>query len=75
MDVVSAARLGCAAHGDGSPIADADDSAREIADRVLEKALSLDQGRPGDDSTVLVVKVGTHQQDQKIRRMQLSLPI
>ena len=75
MDVAGAARLGCAAHGDGSPIADADDSAREIADRVLEKALSLDQGRPGDDSTVLVVKVGTHQQDQKIRRMELSLPI
>ena len=75
MDVASAARLGCAAAGEGTPIVGTDDSPRKIADRVLEKALSLDQGRPGDDSTVLVVKVGTHQQDQKIRRLELSLPI
>ncbi len=50
-------------------------SARTIADRVLEAALALDQGRPGDDAAVLVVKVGTHHQEQKIRRMELFLPI
>ena len=50
-------------------------SAQEISDRVLKAALALDQGRPGDDSTVLVVKVGTHQREQKIRRMEISLPI
>jgi hypothetical protein len=54
---------------------DAGNSAREIANRVLDAALTLDQGRPGDDSTVLVVQVGTHQQEQKIRRMELFLPI
>ena len=74
MDVAGAAKLndGC------SPLDKAtagSNSAKEIANLVLEAALTLDQGRPGDDSTVLVVKVGTHQREQKIRRMEISLPI
>ena len=75
MDVVGAAGLDCSAKRGESPAVDEGKGARAIADRVLEAALSLDQGRPGDDSTVLVVKVETHQQEQKIRRMDLSLPI
>ncbi len=74
MDVAGAANL-----DDGCPPLEiatvGSNSAKEIANRVLEAALALDQGRPGDDSTVLVVKVGTHQREQKIRRMEISLPI
>ena len=74
MDVAGAANL-----DDGCPPPEKatvwSNSAKEIANRVLEAALALDQGRPGDDSTVLVVKVGTHQSEQKIRRMEISLPI
>ena len=74
MDVAGAANL-----DDGCPPLDkatvGSNSVKEIANRVLESALALDQGRPGDDSTVLVVKVGTHQREQKIRRMEISLPI
>ena len=79
MDVAGAANLGEGSPHEGSPHESRDSggksSAQEIADRVLEAALALDQGRPGDDSTVLVVKVGTHQREQKIRRMEISLPI
>ena len=74
MDVAGAANL-----DDGGPPLDkatvGENSAKEIANRVLEAALELDQGRPGDDSTVLVVKVGTHQREQEVRRMEISLPI
>ena len=74
MDVAGAANL-----DEGCPPLDkatvGSNSAKEIANRVLESALALDQGRPGDDSTILVVKVGTHQREQKIRRMEISLPI
>ena len=79
MDVAGAANLGEGSPHEGSPHEGIDSvgksSAQEISDRVLKAALALDQGRPGDDSTVLVVKVGTHQREQKIRRMEISLPI
>ena len=75
MDVVGAARLDCSASEEEGAYMDTGNSAREIANRVLDAALTLDHGRPGDDSTVLVVQVGTHQQEQKIRRMELFLPI
>ena len=79
MDVAGAANLDEGSPHEGSPHEGIDSvgksSAQEIADCVLEAALALDQGRPGDDSTVLVVKVGTHQREQKIRRMEISLPI
>ena len=79
MDVAGAANLDEGSPHEGSPHEGRDSggksSAQEIADRVLKAALALDQGRPGDDSTVLVVKVGTHQREQKIRRMEISLPI
>jgi serine phosphatase RsbU (regulator of sigma subunit) len=89
MDVAGAANLDEGSPHEGSPHegsphegsphegrdSEGKSSAQEIADRVLKAALALDQGRPGDDSTVLVVKVGTHQREQKIRRMEISLPI
>lgn len=72
MDVAGAAMLD---GGEDGAAARPGSEAAEIADRVLEAALALDRGRPGDDATVLVVQVGTHRQEQKIRRMRLSLPI
>ena len=74
MDVAGAASLneGSKATGDvGARVS----TAKGIADRVLEAALELDNGRPRDDSTVLVIKVGMHEWEQKIRRMEISLPI
>ena len=74
MDVAGAARL----HEGGQPgdgATEEERSAKGIADRVLEEALDLDRGRPKDDSTVLVIKVGSHQWEQKIRRMEISVPV
>lgn len=74
MDVAGAASLNEGDQAGGKDTA-GEYSAKEIADRVLEAALELDNGRPRDDSTVLVIKVGTHQWEQKVRRMEISLPI
>lgn len=49
--------------------------AQALADALLSAALELDEGRPRDDATVLVVRVGTHQREQKIRRMEITLPL
>lgn len=73
MDVAGAASLNGGSQ-ESSAIG-GESSAKGIADRVLEAALDLDNGRPRDDSTVLVIKVGSHQAEQKIRRMEISLPI
>jgi serine phosphatase RsbU (regulator of sigma subunit) len=48
--------------------------ARSIADDLLDRALQLDDGRPADDMSVLVVAV-TGQADDEVRRMQVRLPI
>ncbi|RME60719.1 MAG: serine/threonine-protein phosphatase [Caldilineae bacterium] len=49
--------------------------AQPIADAVLEAALALEQGRPRDDATVLVVKLLDHPSDDQIRRMVVRLPV
>lgn len=46
-----------------------------IADRILERAIEADGGRPRDDMTVLVLKLGPGAQTQPIRRMNYSMPI
>lgn len=74
MDVAAAASLNEGSQSTSDTTA-GESSAKEIADRVLEAALDLDKGRPRDDSTVLVIKVGSHQREQKIRRMEISLPV
>jgi serine phosphatase RsbU (regulator of sigma subunit) len=48
-------------------------SAQEIADGLLEKAMTLDQGRPVDDISVVVLQVND-QPTGSTRRMRLSLP-
>jgi len=49
-------------------------TARSIADSLMEKALELDQGRPVDDISIIVLQVSSNQGDQ-VRRMSVRLPI
>jgi hypothetical protein len=46
----------------------------EIADSLLAEAMRLDQGRPGDDMSVVVLRVLKSEEDQ-IRRMTVRLPV
>jgi serine phosphatase RsbU (regulator of sigma subunit) len=52
---------------------DQEPSPQEIADTLLAQAIRLDQGRPNDDMSVVVVKV-FHNHSDEIRRMTVSLP-
>ena len=47
---------------------------QEIADTLLTEAIRLDQGRPNDDMSVVVLRVSQKETDQ-IRRMTVRLPI
>lgn len=49
-------------------------SARQLADSLLEQALALDEGRPRDDISVLVLRVLDHAGD-RVRRLALRLPL
>lgn len=51
-----------------------DPSPELIADSLLEHALKLDEGRPVDDISIVVLKVG-HETDDLIRRMSVRLPL
>ncbi len=53
---------------------DGEPTAQEIADSLLEYALKLDQGRPIDDTSVVVLRV-TPDEDNLIRRMTIDLPV
>ena len=52
---------------------ESNDSTQAIADGLLETALELDQGRPVDDISVLVLQVCDWTEDD-VRRMSLRLP-
>jgi hypothetical protein len=45
-----------------------------IADGLLSRALELDEGRPSDDVSVLVLAVSPNERDD-VRRLQLQVPI
>ena len=47
---------------------------QEIADALLEQAIRLDQGRPSDDTSVVVLRV-TDAEGDLIRRMSVRLPL
>jgi len=47
---------------------------QEIADSLLSHAVNLDDGRPVDDISIVVLKVESNQGDN-VRRMELRLPI
>ena len=49
-------------------------SPQELADDLLAYAVKLDDGRPADDISVLVLKVASHDGDD-VRRMTVRLPI
>lgn len=51
-----------------------DPSAQELADALLAHAVRLDDGRPADDISVLVLKVAPNGGDE-VRRMNIRLPI
>ena len=48
--------------------------AQEIADALLAEALRLDEGRPADDCSVVVLRVNSRTGDD-IRRMNVRLPL
>lgn len=50
-------------------------AAQPVADAILDAALRLDQGRPRDDATVLVVKLLPQHAPDPIRRLTLRFPI
>lgn len=56
-----------------SLIEDQDPPAQVIADMLLNQAIRLDQGRPNDDMSIVVLKVLAQENDQ-IRRMTVRLP-
>ena len=56
-------------------IANGVSSARTLADTLLAEANKMDNGRPRDDISVLVVSVQADMQSDEVRRMDVSLPI
>lgn len=65
MDVITCVR---------ALLEDEDPSAQEIADNLLAHALHIDQGRPIDDITVVVLRV-TSRIGDSVRRMSVRLPL
>jgi serine phosphatase RsbU (regulator of sigma subunit) len=53
---------------------DQDPSPQQLADALLAHAIRLDDNRPADDISVLVLKVSAHTGDH-VRRMNVRLPI
>ena len=51
-----------------------DPSSQEIADALLAHAIQLDQGRPNDDMSVVVLRVLPYESDL-IRRLTVRLPV
>ncbi|MGD8474233.1 MAG: SpoIIE family protein phosphatase, partial [Anaerolineae bacterium] len=54
---------------------DGETCARLLADGLLRHAMELDQGRPGDDISVVVVSVVDPQQLDEVRRLSVRFPI
>lgn len=48
---------------------------QSVADSILEHAIALDDGRPGDDMTVLVLRLGPGVSTQPIRRLSYAIPL
>jgi len=49
--------------------------AQVVADAMLDAAMRLDNGRPHDDATVLVIKLLPHADDSGVRRLVARFPI
>lgn len=50
-------------------------TARQMADTILDRAVALDQGRPADDTSVLVVRVVAKEDEADVRRMDVRFPV
>jgi hypothetical protein len=57
-----------------SVLEDQDPTPQTLADSLLAQAVSLDENRPADDISVLVLKVASRTGDN-VRRMSVRLPI
>ncbi len=55
--------------------ATSDSSAAEVADAVLQEAIRRDDGKPGDDLTVVVLALRKHEEHPLIRRLSLDVPL
>jgi 5-hydroxyisourate hydrolase-like protein (transthyretin family) len=51
-----------------------DPTPQELADALLHHAVNLDEGRPADDVSVVVLKVRDGNEDM-VRRMSVRLPL
>lgn len=52
-----------------------DASALTVAERLLDAAVALDQGRPSDDMSVVALRVLPRERDELTRRMWISFPV
>ncbi len=66
MDVIECAR---------SLLAEGYTEAQAIADAILDRAIELDQGRPSDDISVLVVAAISPEHSDNVRRVSVSFPV
>jgi serine phosphatase RsbU (regulator of sigma subunit) len=73
MDALAfvSAQLGACSQESG----DRESRARTLADALLARAVELDQGRPTDDISVVVVSVVARQQPDDVRRLSARFPI
>ena len=54
---------------------DADIGAQKLADAILARANELDHGRPGDDTSILVIRIVPSTEEDTARRMTVRFPI
>jgi serine phosphatase RsbU (regulator of sigma subunit) len=57
-----------------SMLEDQDPKSQDLADTLLNEAIRLDQGRPNDDMSVVVLRVMAHEKDS-VRRMNVLMPL
>ena len=58
-----------------SLVEDGGGTAESLADALLAEALELEEKRPRDDISVLVLHVADHRREQKVRRLRLRVPL
>ena len=50
-------------------------TAQDLADTLLERALDLEDGRPRDDISVLVLYIADRERERDVRRLRLQVPL
>lgn len=56
-------------------LCDANIGAPELADAILARAVELDRGRPGDDTSILVIRIVPSANNDRARRLNVRFPI